>query len=45
MLCDRNVPVKLSGKICIQNRTGEASIAVWDRDMVNNEKPRCVESR
>ena len=37
MLCDRKVFVKLKGKI-MQN-SGKASIDVWGRDMVNNEKP------
>ena len=37
VLCDRKMHMKLKGKI-IQN-TGKVSIAVWGRDMVNNEKP------
>ena len=39
LLCDRNMPVKKNGKI--QNsRPSKAIIAVWSRDMANNEKPR-----
>ena len=36
-LCDRNMPLKLKGKI--QNSV-KVSIAVWGRDMSNNERPR-----
>ena len=40
MLCDRNMPVKLNGKLHRTVLGPKASIAVLGRDMVNNEKPR-----